>query len=148
MPSTPFSETSILKPELRYKVPAQVVVENSTNFRRLPISHDFLIDTGFNLDLFVSADYKPQVDDLGVRVYPTSITVADGRQVPAWVCSAELHQLGKEKFDPALRAELMMCGISAEAVLGLRLLTKWIAEFHGPQEILRLFKNEITPKNG
>ena len=61
---------------------------NPVNGRQLPIDCDCRIDTGFDGGLMIPFWHKEEIESINVQPRPTTITVADGNKIPAFVCAA------------------------------------------------------------
>jgi len=102
-----------------------------------------MVDTGFDKDIFVPGYRTSEISQLGVRLYDAKLMLADGREVMGKSCLARVEKIGDHEFpSPGIEINLLCHGEPKNSLLGLRLLSRWVAEFHGPKQVLTLFEPE------
>lgn len=104
-----------------------------------------MVDTGFDKDVFVAGYHTLEITQLGLRLYDVKITLADGREVMGKSCFARVEKIAEFEFPrPGIEINLLCYGEPKNSLLGLRLLSRWIAEFHGPKHLLTLFEPNVS----
>lgn len=131
--------------QYKYLMPACIVTRHPSGIRQAKLNLDFKMDTGYDGYAFISEDHIPNITPSGVRLYPlgpeATMTFGNGRVVrgQGLACRAHLVKIGDYEFPPpGLDLTLLVYG-HGEPVIGLRLLSRWIAEFNGPRQLLKLF---------
>ncbi len=107
-----------------------------------PVSLSFdecKVDTGFNRDFCISGSFEKDLEDIGVNFFDETYWLADGEKVDGRVCYAKISKVSNYTFSTPIDIELTCLG-SGTPKIGLRLLNKWIAIFHGRHGQLRLYK--------
>lgn len=128
-------------------LPVRVVVRNPDTARQSSFDVTCRVDTGFSHDIWLPHGYLPEIQRVGVRIYESRrpFTTAEGQlSTNPLCCLANVERVHNYVFpSPGIEINLMICrNPNAPSLFGLRLLSKWIAEFDGPQQLLSLISEE------
>ena len=136
---TPFAQ-SRMRPVYKYLMKVRLAVIHPMSARQITFRKDCKVDTGFNGDILIPFYHVDEIRNLGVRLYDADITLANGRSVPGMCCLARIQKMSDHEFpSPGIEINLIRSGEPTDSLMGLKLLSRWIAEFHGPKKLLTLF---------
>ena len=103
--------------------------------RQVPLDCECRIDTGFDGGLMIPLWRKHDIEAINVQPSITNITVADGSQIPAFVCVAHLQEIDSHSFAmPGRPVMLVMCGNWPGVLLGMDSLKYSTILFDGPKQ--------------
>jgi predicted aspartyl protease len=110
------------------------IINPLTN-RQVPLDYECRIDTGFDGGIMIPYWHKNQIQSIDVEPRITSITVADGSRIPAFVCVAHIHEIDSCSFSmPGRPVMLVMCGNWPGVLLGMDTLKYSKIVFDGPNQ--------------
>jgi len=114
-------------------------IRNPQNMRQTPLHFECRIDTGFDGGIIVPHWYRSDAQTIGVEPGITNITLADGSQIPAYICVAHLHKIDTYTFPPPGKPTiLVMCGNRKGELLGMDALKYCSVLFDGPKQTLTI----------
>lgn len=133
---------SRMTPKCTYLLPVHVSVTHPQTVRQVSLRlEECKVDTGFNGDILVPFHHASEMSLIGVRLYDGNFQLANGNIVPGKWCRARVTKISDCEFPaPDIEIALTCCGEPEIPLFGLRLLSKWIAKFHGPKRLLTIFK--------
>jgi hypothetical protein len=108
-------------------------IVNPETTRQVPLDFKCRIDTGFDGGILIPNLYRFDARSVGVEPSITSITLADGSRIPAYVCVAYLHEIETCSLPPPGKPVLVvMCGNRKGELLGMDALKYCTILFDGP----------------
>jgi hypothetical protein len=108
---------------------------NTYNARQVPLNCECRIDTGFDGGLLIPFWHKDEIQSIDVQPVATTMTVADGRKIPAFVCAAHIQEIETRTFPmPGRAVMLVMCGNYPGVLLGMDALKQSTIFFDGPNQ--------------
>jgi len=131
---------SRMAPGYTYFLPIQVCVTNPQTMRQVSLKlEECKVDTGFNGDILTPLHHISDLSLTGARLYDGDFELANGEIITGKWCLARVTKIANYEFyPPHIEIALICCGKSRNSLFGLRLLSKWIANFHGPKRLLTI----------
>ena len=84
-------------------------IQNPRTGNRAPFEFECMVDTGFFSGLYYEESLRSDAKIIGVDPFPTTIRLADGKEVPAYSCVAYLEEINGFKLPPpGLKITLFM----------------------------------------
>lgn len=130
-------KTGIIKKYKNKKAYIRVkgAILNLETSRQIPLDFECQIDTGFDGGIMVPDSYNLEAKSINVEARVTSITLADGSKVPAYVCAAHIQEIDTHILPlPGKAVMLVMCGNRKSELLGMDALKHCTVFFNGPNQ--------------
>jgi hypothetical protein len=136
--STPPFSISAITQNYESFVKARLVFVRGSG--REVIQENFLVDTGFNRDFLVDMTELPLIERIGAKAVESDVTVGDARRVLVKTCVGFLDTIGNHQFESSYRVSVGFIPRIHRPLMGLRIMRKWVSEFHGPQGRVSFFE--------
>jgi len=115
------------------------IIPNPVTGQQFPFDFECLVDTGFYGGFFVPNWFVSNAKSIGVNPYPTTITLADGTDIPALTCAAYLQQIEDYCFpSPGKLTFLVIYKKKCDEVMGMDALQYFSVLFDGPNQTFKL----------
>jgi len=108
------------------------IIPNPVNARQYSFDLKCLIDTGFYGGIYVPKVFFANAQLIGVTPRPTTVTLADGSEITAYVCLAYLQQIENYSFQsPGKPIFLVIYGHKTGKLIGMDAMQHFSVLFDG-----------------
>jgi hypothetical protein len=112
--------------------------ENSSTHQRTSFNITCKVDTGFYSGIYSFESLRSDAQIIGVNPVLTTIRLADGSEVPVYLCLAYIEKINEVTLPlPGKIVQLFMRG-TGFSYLGMEALHDWITLFDGPTQTLKI----------
>ncbi|MCJ7423530.1 hypothetical protein MUP01_04590 [Candidatus Bathyarchaeota archaeon] len=117
----------------------RIAVLNRDGSRQTTIQKRVQIDTGFDSGVQIRESEISELSIIGVKPTHGSVTLAGNIPASAYYCLGYLQRIGEwELPPPGMEIVLVFQGSNREGLLGLEVLSHWIATFDGPNQSFKI----------